>query len=145
MTAFQCNFPGATSNQPVAKGRPPRRCGAEPNIGKKAAPWNCTVGAKPPFDWFQNLKGRNNLSISFPRLFTAVLNKFNIHLIMSPMAHILPYMHEGTYSPPLYTTLYDFQQGAQSKIFVNSDISGGTTSPNRGAILIATGPPLVSL
>jgi len=92
MSAFQCNFSGATSKYAVAKGRPARRCGAEPSIGKKAAPWNCTVGAKQPFYWFQ--QERNN-------------------------------MFEGTYSPPQYTDLYDFKQGAQTKIFVNSNISGG--------------------
>jgi len=59
MTGFQCNFPGATSKHAVAKGRPARRCGAEPKIGKKAAPWNCTIGAKQPFYWYQ--KERNNM------------------------------------------------------------------------------------
>lgn len=34
-------------------------------------------------------------------------------------------MFEGKYFPPLYTLLYDFNQGAQNKIFVNSDTSGG--------------------
>jgi len=63
MTGFQCNFPGATSKHAVAKGRPARRCGAEPKIGKKAAPWNCTVGAKQPFYWYQ--KERNNVSLLF--------------------------------------------------------------------------------
>lgn len=60
MTTFQCNFPGATSKYAVAKPKPARRCGAEPKIGKVAAPWNCTKGAKQPFYWFQ--KERNNVS-----------------------------------------------------------------------------------
>jgi hypothetical protein len=34
-------------------------------------------------------------------------------------------MFEGDYSPPQYTDLYHFTQGAQAKIFVNSDTSGG--------------------
>jgi len=54
MTTFQCNFQGATGTVPVAQGKVPRRCGADPKNGKpNAVPSNCTVGAKTPMYWFQ--------------------------------------------------------------------------------------------
>ncbi|KAF9518919.1 hypothetical protein BS47DRAFT_1337820 [Hydnum rufescens UP504] len=53
MIAFQCNITGATGTQPVAKGNPARRCGADPKVNKPADPSNCTVGARTPSYWFQ--------------------------------------------------------------------------------------------
>ncbi|KAF9511918.1 hypothetical protein BS47DRAFT_1119465 [Hydnum rufescens UP504] len=54
MTTFQCNFPGATSTVPVAQGKVPRRCGADPIRGKLTADLsNCTTGAKLPMYWLQ--------------------------------------------------------------------------------------------
>lgn len=64
MTAFQCNFPGATGKSAVAKGKLPRRCGADPANGRPhATPKNCTVGAMQPFYWYQ--AERNNVSWPF--------------------------------------------------------------------------------
>ncbi|KAI0648942.1 hypothetical protein C8Q79DRAFT_948006 [Trametes meyenii] len=98
MNGFKCNITGSTSDVPLAKPQLPRRCGADPDNKKPAAPGNCTYGAKQPFYWFQ--KERNN-------------------------------MFEGTYSPPFYTDLYNFKDGAQDDIFVDSYPNGlPTPSPN---------------
>ncbi|KAI0671907.1 hypothetical protein C8Q78DRAFT_1031345 [Trametes maxima] len=98
MNGFKCNITGSTSDVALAKPQLPRRCGADPDNKKPAAPGNCTYGAKQPFYWFQ--KERNN-------------------------------MFEGTYSPPFYTDLYNFKDGAQDDIFVDSYPNGlPTPSPN---------------
>ncbi|KAL1949687.1 hypothetical protein VTO73DRAFT_8568 [Trametes versicolor] len=98
MTGFKCNVTGSTSNVPLAKPQVARRCGADTDNKKPAAPGNCTYGAKQPLYWFQ--QERNN-------------------------------MFEGTYSPPFYTDLYNFKDGAQDDIFVDSYPNGlPTPSPN---------------
>src|SRR6266851_6426476 len=80
MNGFQCNFTGATSTKQLAKPNVARRCvaasilsspqhshgslsstrscGAEPDKGLPARPWNCTYGAKSPLYWLQQ-EGNN--------------------------------------------------------------------------------------
>ena len=66
MNGFKCNVTGSTSNFALAKSKVARRCGPDPDNGKKQfAPANCTYGAKTPFYWFNNEK--NNVSL--PPLF----------------------------------------------------------------------------
>ncbi|KAH0833490.1 hypothetical protein J3R83DRAFT_12614 [Lanmaoa asiatica] len=49
-------------------------------------------------------------------------------------------MFEGTYSPPFYNDLYNFEDGAQSDIFQNSYINIPVPGPNQTAIpVLATG------
>ncbi|KAF8442202.1 hypothetical protein L210DRAFT_3611694 [Boletus edulis BED1] len=54
MIGFQCGVTGSTSNVGLATPKVARRCGADPENGKKdAVPGNCTYGAKQPLYWFQ--------------------------------------------------------------------------------------------
>ena len=121
MTGFKCNVTGSTSNVPLAKAQLPRRCGADPANGvTSATPGNCTYGAKSPFYWFQ--AERNNVS-----------GPPTHHETQFGSNHC-DQMNEGTYSPPFYTDLYNFLDGAQNDIFENSYDSIPVPSPNQTAI-----------
>ena len=111
MNGFRCNITSATSNVPIAKAQVPRRCGADPANGKPdAAPGNCTYGAKQPFYWFQ--REDNNVSFSTPLCASAITDA------------LIAQMFEGTFSPPEYTDLYNFLDGAQNDIFADSYPNG---------------------
>ena len=43
-------------------------------------------------------------------------------------------MFEGTYAPPFYTDLYNFKDGAQNDIFVDSYASIPPPSPDQTAV-----------
>ncbi|EPQ54262.1 hypothetical protein GLOTRDRAFT_62784, partial [Gloeophyllum trabeum ATCC 11539] len=49
-------------------------------------------------------------------------------------------MFEGTYSPPFYTDLYNFKDGAQDDIFIDSYISLPPPSPNASLPILNSNP-----
>jgi hypothetical protein len=123
MNGFRCKVTGSVSNAVLAPAKVPRRCGADPERGvTTATPGNCTYGAKQPFYWFQ--KERNNVRARRFLSFKAVLL-----MSSSPVQ-----MFEGTYSPPFYLDLYNFRNGSQDDIFLDSYTSIPPPSPTQRQI-----------
>ena len=121
MNGFQCNITNSVSDVPVAKSQVPRRCGADPDFGKQLpAPGNCTYGAKQPFYWFQAERNNVRWSLCIARAARGI----------DPFAQ----MFEGTYAPPFYTDLYNFKDGAQDDIFVDSYAEIPTPSANQTVV-----------
>jgi hypothetical protein len=119
MNGFRCNVTGATSTTPISAAQIPRRCGADPDNGiANDTPGNCTFGAKQPFYWFN--KERNNVSAQMVFHYSRTEEPYQ--------------MFEGTFSPPFYTDLYNFRDGAQNDIFRDSYVSIPVPGPNQSAL-----------
>lgn len=142
MIPFQCNIANATGTVPVAKGNPARRCGEDPYLNRPANPANCTVGARTPIYWFQ-FEG-NNVCRLFCQRICAVLITFALNPNDSLTSLDFQFFEDAT-TPPLYTDLYGWQDGAQTDIFrsvaFGTDPNSTVTSSLASTAMTSSSPP----